>query len=176
MEVGAPIEVETPQLPLVRAPKILSICGDSDSGKTLLVEALVRILRGQGLSVGTVKHATCRLELDQEGKDTWRHAQAGAQTVVLVGKDKSAVFHCDPLDSRQRWLEPFMGRMDWVIIEGFRSLPLPSVEVVVGANPDLQRLGQTPPQWRMTRREGVPSFDEGVLASLVRQLDTIERA
>ncbi|MCU0489929.1 MAG: molybdopterin-guanine dinucleotide biosynthesis protein B, partial [Anaerolineales bacterium] len=71
---------------------ILSIIGKSNSGKTTLLEKLIPELRQRGYRVATIKHhAHAGFEIDQPGKDTWRHAQAGSQVVVITAPDKLAL-------------------------------------------------------------------------------------
>jgi len=70
---------------------IVSIVGKSDSGKTTLIEKLLPALTGRGYRVATVKHDVHGFEVDQEGKDSWRHKQAGAHTVVISSPNKVAL-------------------------------------------------------------------------------------
>ncbi len=163
LESGASIDVEVdPQAlrgetlrPVGPSPKAVCVTGDSGSGKTLLVEVLVRGLRARGLRVGTVKHATHAVQVDSPGKDSWRHAEAGAEIVVLVGPEKSAVFCARTWSSRHDWSAPLEAAADWMIIEGFRESPLPWVEVVRGERTHLERLEGGVPRWRLTRGEAL---------------------
>ena len=70
---------------------IISIVGKSDSGKTTLIEKLVPELTRRGYRVATVKHDIHGFEVDREGKDSWRHKQAGAHTVVISSPQKIAL-------------------------------------------------------------------------------------
>ena len=63
--------------------KIIALVGKPDSGKTTLLEKLLPELNRRGYRIGTVKHHVHKFEMDKEGKDTWRHKQAGASTVAL---------------------------------------------------------------------------------------------
>ena len=64
---------------------IVSVVGRSNSGKTTLLERLVRELSRRGWRVGTVKHHVHGpVTVDVPGKDSWRHKQAGALAVVLA--------------------------------------------------------------------------------------------
>ena len=66
-------------------PPIISVVGKSRSGKTGLVESLIRGLKKKGYKVGTVKHHFHGdFDIDHEGKDSWRHSNAGADTVVIA--------------------------------------------------------------------------------------------
>jgi len=175
LEVGAAIDVEVePEslrgLTLRRvgpSPRAVCVVGDSDSGKTQLVEALVGGLRARGARVGTVKHATHAVDVDTPGKDSWRHAQAGAEVVVLVGPEKSAVFRSGTMARRHDWLTPLGGEVDWVIIEGFRQSPIAAVEVVAGERAHLERLEGGVPRWRLSRSG---ALDEGICERLIAEL------
>ena len=65
---------------------ILCFVGRSNSGKTTLIERVIPELVRAGYKVATVKHAGHGFDLDTEGKDSWRHKQAGASTVVIISK------------------------------------------------------------------------------------------
>lgn len=108
---------------------MVSFVAPSGTGKTTLVEAVVADLIGQGISVGAVKHDAHRIELDTEGKDSWRLRQAGAET-LLVGKNQLAWMSdhgtSPPLDAL---VALFFADADLIIVEGYRSAGLPTVLV-----------------------------------------------
>lgn len=58
-------------------PKLIGVCGFKNSGKTTLVEKLVRHLSGLGYKISTVKHAHHDFDIDHEGRDSFRHRKAG---------------------------------------------------------------------------------------------------
>ncbi|GFP23998.1 molybdopterin-guanine dinucleotide biosynthesis adapter protein, partial [Candidatus Hakubella thermalkaliphila] len=70
---------------------VFAIVGKTDSGKTTLLEKLVAELKKRGYRVGTVKHDIHGFEVDHPGKDSWRHAQAGADTVAISSPQKLAL-------------------------------------------------------------------------------------
>jgi len=110
--------------------KVLGIIGWSGSGKTTLLTALIPCFRARGLSVSTIKHAHHRLELDQQGKDSFLHRQAGAREVILGNDAQFALFHAyveapATLQALLRRLEP----VDLVLVEGFKNDPFPKLEV-----------------------------------------------
>ena len=112
--------------------KVLGLAGWSGSGKTTLLVAMVPLFIAHGLRVSTVKHAHHGFDLDQPGKDSWRHRQAGATEVVM---------HETPGDEAP--LPALLERMapvDLVLVEGFKSYPHPKLEV---HRPGLGR----PPLW-----------------------------
>ncbi len=63
--------------------KVYGIVGWKNTGKTTLVERLVGEIAGRGFSVSTVKHTHHNVDVDQKGKDSWRHRRAGARQVIL---------------------------------------------------------------------------------------------
>ena len=69
------------------------IVGYKDNGKTTLVVRLVRHLTAQGLRVSTIKHAHHEVDIDQPGKDTWRHREAGTTETVLATSRRYAIVH-----------------------------------------------------------------------------------
>jgi broad specificity phosphatase PhoE len=69
---------------------VIGFCGYSGSGKTTLVEQLIVRLRLAGQRVSVVKHAHHDFDIDHEGKDSWRHRQAGAFEVVIASNRRLA--------------------------------------------------------------------------------------
>jgi molybdopterin-guanine dinucleotide biosynthesis protein B len=109
---------------------ILSIVGKSDSGKTTLIEKLVPELTRRGYRVATVKHDIHGFEVDREGKDSWRHKQAGAHTVIISSPQKVALIRDVEKDStldeiRKRWVQD----VDLLISEGYKKDVQPKIEV-----------------------------------------------
>ena len=61
-------------------PAIVAFIGHSEVGKTTLIEKLIKELKSRGYHVATMKHAGRESSLDEPGKDSWRHIQAGSET------------------------------------------------------------------------------------------------
>lgn len=112
-------------------PPIVCIVGRSGAGKTTVVEGLVRIFRGWGLRVGTIKHDPHgEMRWDQPGKDTWRHREAGAERVLGLTPDWLWL-SCRlerPL-ALSELLQAFQG-LDIVLAEGLKTAEAPKVEVL----------------------------------------------
>ncbi len=109
---------------------IISIVGKSDSGKTTLIEKLVPELTRRGYRVATVKHDMHGFEVDREGKDSWRHKQAGAHTVVISSPQKIALIRDVERDLtldeiRGRWIQD----VDLILSEGYKRDVQPKIEV-----------------------------------------------
>jgi molybdopterin-guanine dinucleotide biosynthesis protein B len=114
-------------------PPIVCIVGRSETGKTTLLEKLIRGLVGRGYRVGTIKHATKDFDIDQEGKDSWRHKQAGAHAVIIsssariaIVKDTTGDQALDSLSSQ------YLQDVDIVLTEGYRREKKPKIEVIRG--------------------------------------------
>ena len=71
----------------------LSVTGQKGSGKSELLEGLIARLKQRGLRIGVVKRMRRDdLEIDQPGKDTYRYRMSGADTVILAGRERLALF------------------------------------------------------------------------------------
>jgi molybdopterin-guanine dinucleotide biosynthesis protein B len=110
--------------------KIVSfVAATSNSGKTTIIEKVVRILKERGLRVAVIKHASKGFELDRPGKDSWRFREAGADAVVLVGPDRLALVRTIEAGPSMKDLEALAGNADIVIREGFKHDALNKIEV-----------------------------------------------
>ncbi len=65
--------------------KIISVVGKKDTGKTSLTVKIIKELRKRSFKVATIKHSHHMLEMDRENTDTWKHKEAGSETVVGIG-------------------------------------------------------------------------------------------
>jgi len=111
-------------------PAALVICGASNSGKTTLIEALIRALAAEGLRVGTVKaDGHGKAEKAVEGKDTTRHVRAGARRSVLVSPGLASTYE-QPTLQHVHAVEERFADCDFVLLEGFKESRLPKNEVV----------------------------------------------
>ena len=119
----------------LKSPAIAFV-GRHNSGKTTLVTQVITQLCALGLDVGSVKHHGHRgFEVDVEGKDSWRHRQAGANEVAVASPDKMALMR---ELRREMEVDEIIGLMephDVVIVEGYRgSAGIPTVEIMRAAN------------------------------------------
>ncbi|MDP3065798.1 MAG: molybdopterin-guanine dinucleotide biosynthesis protein B [Methanobacteriaceae archaeon] len=105
--------------------KILAVVGTKNTGKTTLVTRIVKELVNRGFKVGTIKHT--HHDFDLEGKDTWKHREAGAK--MVVGSGKSTFF----IVNEQLPLEKILKiigntqELDYVVIEGFKFENYPKI-------------------------------------------------
>jgi molybdopterin-guanine dinucleotide biosynthesis protein B len=115
---------------------VISIVGKSDSGKTTLMEGLIRGLAVRGWRVATVKHHVHEVDVDQPGKDSWRHARAGAVTTMISSPTQFVVVEHV---SRERTLDELVeasGDVHVLLTEGFKRAGSVRVEVSRAARSD----------------------------------------
>lgn len=125
---GTPTDV-TPTRPPATMHAV-AFCGYSGSGKTTLMEKLIARLRKTGQSVSVIKHAHHEFDIDQPGKDSWRHRQAGAQE-VLVASDRRMALMREYAVMKDPSVEALIAELadcDWILVEGFRGGSLPKIE------------------------------------------------
>ena len=109
---------------------IISIVGKSESGKTTLLEQLIRELKARGYRLAAIKHSTHELAPDQPGKDSWRLAQAGSDTVVLSSPGKISLFkEVDHKATVEELFHLVGGEVDLVLTEGFKEDNALKIEV-----------------------------------------------
>ena len=111
--------------------RIFGLAGWSGSGKTTLMTALIPEFVARGLSVSTIKHAHHAFDVDQPGKDSWRHRQAGANEVMVVSERRWALMH-ELRGAPEPGLDELVLRItpvDLLLVEGFKHHPHPKIEV-----------------------------------------------
>ena len=111
--------------------RVFGLAGWSGSGKTTLLTRLIPALVARGVSVSTVKHAHHAFDIDQPGKDSWKHRQAGASEVLIASAARWALMH-EHRGAREPGLAELLAHMtpvDLVIVEGFKREPFPKLEI-----------------------------------------------
>ncbi|MBI2829891.1 MAG: molybdopterin-guanine dinucleotide biosynthesis protein B [Chloroflexi bacterium] len=109
---------------------IISIVGRSESGKTTLLGKLIPELKRRGLKVAVVKHTGEGFELDKEGKDSWRFAEAGSEVVGVSSAAALAIFRRTDHDlSPQEIARLIKGDYDLLLTEGFKKASTLKIEV-----------------------------------------------
>lgn len=112
--------------------KVIGVTGWKNAGKTTLVEKLVEELVRRGLKVSTVKHAHHRADVDEPGRDSFKHRAAGAHQVMLATPERWALMTELRMEPEPTLAELVarMDRVDVLVIEGFKSGDHPKIEVV----------------------------------------------
>jgi molybdopterin-guanine dinucleotide biosynthesis protein B len=111
--------------------KVIGLAGWSGAGKTTLLTRLIPHWRAQSLRVSVIKHAHHKFDIDTPGKDSWRHREAGAEEVLVSSDSRWALMHelRGTAEPRLPELLQKLARVDLVVIEGYKSEPIPKVEV-----------------------------------------------
>ena len=112
---------------------VIAFVGSSGAGKTTLMEQLISLFKDRGLRVSTVKHTHHSVEIDHQGKDTWRMKKAGSFEAVLVSDSEMSLqrtFEQNYQMSVHDVIANMYEGVDWVFVEGFKSSDLLKVEVI----------------------------------------------
>jgi molybdopterin-guanine dinucleotide biosynthesis protein MobB len=122
-----------------RKPAAVAFVGGHDSGKTSVIVELVPRLVARGLRVGTIKHTTRDVEDDTAGKDSRRHVEAGAAVGAFITPARTTARRFGKEESLESVIRREFADCDLVLVEGYKSLPIPRIEVLRegGARPDV---------------------------------------
>ena len=113
-----------------RKPAVVAFVGGHDSGKTSILVELVPRLKAKGLVVGTIKHTTRDVDDDVAGKDSQRHAAAGAAVAALVTPGRTSARRFGEEEAFEEVLRREFSGCDLVLVEGYKSLAMPKIEVI----------------------------------------------
>jgi len=109
---------------------IVSIIGNSNSGKTTLIEKLIGELKSRGYRVATIKHAPGGMDFDRPHKDSWRHLQAGSEAVAVSSEDKLVLIKpAAPGITLDEIAQLFGEDYDIILSDGFKQDSAPKIEV-----------------------------------------------
>ena len=110
---------------------VFGLAGFSNSGKTTLTVSLIKIFSQKGFSVGSIKHAHHNFQIDQPGKDSWKHRKAGSQEVI-VSSTKRIAHIIERKNGKEATLKELLSlssKKDILIVEGFKKEYFPKLEV-----------------------------------------------
>lgn len=108
---------------------VVAIVGKSDVGKTTLIEKLIPEFKRRGYKVGTIKHDVHGFVMDQPGKDSWRHKEAGASMVVISSPRQMAMVKDVDQDTGLDELTGWFSGVDIILAEGYKRTDRPKLEV-----------------------------------------------
>ena len=111
--------------------KVIGVAGFKNAGKTTLVEKLVRELTLRGYRIATVKHAHHSFDIDHEGRDSFRHRQAGASEVAVISGQRWAIIH-ELRGEEEPSFAAILAKLessDPVIVEGYKHGEHQKIEV-----------------------------------------------
>ncbi|HHP51133.1 MAG TPA: molybdopterin-guanine dinucleotide biosynthesis protein B [Moorella mulderi] len=125
-------------------PPIISVVGPSNSGKTNLITRLVPELKCRGYKVATIKHDAHDFEIDHPGKDSWLHARAGADVVLISSPYKVALIEKVEAELQlEEVIKRILSPVDLIITEGYKREKYPKIEVFL---PGRQAPSVSPPE------------------------------
>jgi len=112
---------------------VLGIAAYSGTGKTTLLVRLIPFLERSGVRVAMIKHAHHHFDIDTPGKDSYELRKAGARQVLVASDRRSALLTEYP-EPREPRLQELVAQLspdaaDLVLVEGFRHLPFPKIEL-----------------------------------------------
>ncbi|AEG58711.1 molybdopterin-guanine dinucleotide biosynthesis protein B [Desulforamulus ruminis] len=109
---------------------IITVVGKSDAGKTTFIEKLIKELKFRDIKVCTIKHDVHGFDIDKPGKDTWRHAKAGADTVVISSYEKMAMIRNVQEElTLDQIAQMVSSDIDIIITEGYKRSNKPKIEI-----------------------------------------------
>lgn len=110
---------------------VFGLAGYSGAGKTSLAEKVIALLVDRGHTVASIKHAHHEFDPDTPGKDSWRHRQAGASQMLISSSRRRVKFTETPPDGEADLptLLSELNPADFVLIEGFKSVDFPKIEI-----------------------------------------------
>ncbi|SDZ16450.1 molybdopterin-guanine dinucleotide biosynthesis protein B [Tindallia californiensis] len=109
---------------------VFSIVGkNSNTGKTTVMCHIIKALKKKGYRIATIKHDVHGFEMDKPGKDTWKHAQAGSDIVMISSPTKYAMIQRVEEEKKLEDLISTLSNVDLVITEGYKKENYPKLEV-----------------------------------------------
>jgi molybdopterin-guanine dinucleotide biosynthesis protein B len=114
-----------------RKTPVIGFVAYSGTGKTTLIEQLIAFFAQQGITVAVIKHTHHHFDIDQPGKDSYRHRKAGANEVLLVSDQRWVLMH-ELKQSSEPTIEEQLSKLspcDLVIVEGFKNANIPKIEL-----------------------------------------------
>ena len=106
---------------------VVAFAAYSGTGKTTLIEKLILELKARGLRLAVIKHDGHKFEIDHEGKDSWRFAQAGADITMISSAEKTAYIEKGDLSLEQ--LLGMVHGVDLILVEGYKNKDLPQIGI-----------------------------------------------
>jgi molybdopterin-guanine dinucleotide biosynthesis adapter protein len=110
---------------------VVSIIGEQNIGKTTLIQLIIPLLKKKGYRVGTIKYNIPHFDIDYEGKDTYKHYQAGADVVSISSPEKLAIIRRinKKAPSIKDIIKHNYSDVDVVLVEGYKKYRYPYIEI-----------------------------------------------
>jgi molybdopterin-guanine dinucleotide biosynthesis protein B len=108
---------------------VISVVGRSNCGKTTYLEKLISEMKRRGYQVAVIKHDVHGFEMDKPGKDTWRHAQAGADIVCISSPQKMAMIKKVDEELSLDEVVSHIAGVDIIFTEGYKRESKKKIEI-----------------------------------------------
>lgn len=108
--------------------RVLAVSGTKNSGKTTLIEKLIKELKNRDYKTAVIKHDIHGFELDREGTDTSRFSKAGSTITVIYDNESYGILGRNSLEVSQI-LEQIEKQVDLVLCEGFKDADMNKIIV-----------------------------------------------
>jgi len=157
---------------------VVSIVGKQNTGKTTLIGLIIPLLKRKGYKVGTIKYNIPSFEIDYEGKDTYRHYQAGADVVSISSPKKLAIIkRADRKHpSIKDIIECNYRDIDIVLVEGYKNWRYPYIEIrnnhqqMISANNEYKHHLKITSTTKT--RSHIPTFSKGDLNNVINFIES----
>jgi len=111
---------------------IIGFVGEKKSGKTLMLEAVIRVLSKKGRKIGVIKHTRHGFKLDYPETDSSRLMNSGARKVLMLGNGQIGVYGAEsPEPSVEQARDLYFPELDLVLVEGYKDAAVPKVLVAL---------------------------------------------
>ena len=112
--------------------QILGIVGWKNTGKTFLIQMLIKNFISLGLKVASIKHAHHNFEIDNPGTDSFLHRKSGSSQIIISSSNKWAKI-TELNGQKEKTLNELINEInpvDVVIVEGFKKEDHPKFEII----------------------------------------------
>lgn len=161
-----------------KAIPVVSIIGKQNTGKTTLIEILIPLLKKRGYRVGTIKYNVPSFQIDYEGKDTYRHYEAGADMVSISSPEKLAIIKRTggKSPSLKTIIESNYRDVDIILVEGYKYWHYPAIEIENNPHGRISKNKESKHWLRITSitktPSQVPGFSQDDLANVIHFIES----
>ncbi|MBC1447945.1 molybdopterin-guanine dinucleotide biosynthesis protein B [Listeria welshimeri] len=107
---------------------ILQVIGFKNSGKTTLINALIKASRKENYTVSAIKHDAHDFSVDHVGTDSYSFQESGADAVVIANSRQYTVMEQTGIDLKEAIQK--LPESDIILIEGYKEGPFPKIILI----------------------------------------------
>ena len=110
---------------------IAIVAKSSNSGKTTLITNLIKFFKNDNFRVGVIKDTFHKVEIDREGKDSYKFFETGADSVVINSANELVVRKKLEKKYPVKYIkDKFLDDMDVIILEGHKTGNFTKIELI----------------------------------------------